>query len=526
MLQQQKIYIQYLDDLQGLLDQSPLDVGALIKMKEHIQHQELIVPLIGAFNAGKSSLINSFLGENILPVAITPDTELATELRYGTDPHILAVRIDETTERFNVSEFDAIKRRSAEFSFIKIYLDNSRLQEITPIVLVDMPGFDSSLENHNKAIGYYLPRGVYFAVLISVEEGNLTHSMSQQLLELESSEKDFSIFISKTNSRADQETQAVLEHIVDQVESQLGAPYGVVALTQDNGNQLSQFLSKLNAEQIIENLYLSLLKDQFHTVMSQISLAKTALKNDSNTNKVQVDELNQSLRQLQRAHDSLLDDAQACHSGRIIKRCVTQVAEDLEANSNDLVSVALNNHPEFSKAILATIKRSIREKLSEEFSAINLSIAEHFVSNIDTFNLQLEPRRLLNSVEESASFKASLYSVFTQIMSVIIKVLPSFAKNFVKDYQAEQLHIKLTQQIIPTIQQEISTRLPDVVNKHLDQIISQLRITIETELTEKKVLISNIESEQIQHDSKSELKITTLNDVETKARQLAENVLY
>lgn len=32
------------------------------------------------------------------------------------------------------------------------------------------------LENHNGAIAYYLPRGVHFVVLTSIEEGNITQS--------------------------------------------------------------------------------------------------------------------------------------------------------------------------------------------------------------------------------------------------------------------------------------------------------------------------------------------------------------
>lgn len=41
------------------------------------------VPLIGIFSAGKSSLLNLWLGQNILPVDQAPTTALATELHYG-----------------------------------------------------------------------------------------------------------------------------------------------------------------------------------------------------------------------------------------------------------------------------------------------------------------------------------------------------------------------------------------------------------------------------------------------------------
>ena len=49
--------------------------------EEKINNTELIVPVVGGFSAGKSTLINQFLGENILSTALTPETALATDIK-------------------------------------------------------------------------------------------------------------------------------------------------------------------------------------------------------------------------------------------------------------------------------------------------------------------------------------------------------------------------------------------------------------------------------------------------------------
>ncbi|MCP2085919.1 UNVERIFIED_ORG: putative GTPase [Paraburkholderia sediminicola] len=45
--------------------------------------QQLIVPVVGSFSPGKSSLINTVTGDNLLPVAIAPETALPAELRFA-----------------------------------------------------------------------------------------------------------------------------------------------------------------------------------------------------------------------------------------------------------------------------------------------------------------------------------------------------------------------------------------------------------------------------------------------------------
>ncbi|MEN1783270.1 hypothetical protein AAIH14_35325, partial [Pseudomonas aeruginosa] len=98
-----------------------------------------------------------------------------------------------------IDALGTINRRSSEFSHLRLYLNSEALKALAPLVLVDMPGFGSSLENHNKAIAYYLPRGVHFVVLTSVEDGNITQSMLRKLDELKTYNTDFTFMLSKCN---------------------------------------------------------------------------------------------------------------------------------------------------------------------------------------------------------------------------------------------------------------------------------------------------------------------------------------
>ena len=77
-------FINYLEQVKSVTTSVQLADNSLAALIHNIKQAELIVPVVGGFSAGKSTLINSFLGCDLLPTAITPETALATELRYST----------------------------------------------------------------------------------------------------------------------------------------------------------------------------------------------------------------------------------------------------------------------------------------------------------------------------------------------------------------------------------------------------------------------------------------------------------
>ncbi|STQ84149.1 GTPase of uncharacterised function family protein [Helicobacter fennelliae] len=74
MLATQKSYLKYLGKLDSLIsgakDLSLVDSAGITKQiaaqKDAISAQELLVPVVGGFSVGKSSLLNDFLGDDAL----------------------------------------------------------------------------------------------------------------------------------------------------------------------------------------------------------------------------------------------------------------------------------------------------------------------------------------------------------------------------------------------------------------------------------------------------------------------------
>nr|WP_281728039.1 dynamin family protein [Helicobacter salomonis] len=124
-------------------------------LQAEIEHQELLIPVIGGFSAGKSSLLNAFLGRDILGVAITPETAIATELRYSTSERVEAVSDEGVVTSFALADLSHAQAQASQFNHLKVFLNSAQLQAIEPLILVDMPGYNAPIEAHNKALLRY-----------------------------------------------------------------------------------------------------------------------------------------------------------------------------------------------------------------------------------------------------------------------------------------------------------------------------------------------------------------------------------
>ncbi len=187
MSKARKDLVDWCENVSGAIKPAELSVaatGKLPELRRSVEQQELLVPVVGAFSSGKSTLINKIIGDNVLPTAITPETSLATELRYSTDQRIEAVKEDGGVVRFDISEIKKVTDAAGDFSFARLYIDSERVKELEPLVLVDMPGFDSPLDAHNKAIMAYVDRGSHYIVLASVQEGTVTKSLLRRIREI------------------------------------------------------------------------------------------------------------------------------------------------------------------------------------------------------------------------------------------------------------------------------------------------------------------------------------------------------
>ena len=69
--------------LKDLRDDADVDYQRLMEVAQDLREMFFMVVVIGEFNSGKSTFVNALLGEELLPMGITPTTEYIELIRYN-----------------------------------------------------------------------------------------------------------------------------------------------------------------------------------------------------------------------------------------------------------------------------------------------------------------------------------------------------------------------------------------------------------------------------------------------------------
>ena len=80
-------------------------------------------------------------------------------------------------------------------------------------MLVDMPGFNSPLDAHNKAIDRYIGDGVHYLFVVSVEEGALHQQIISNMDQVTVMERGFTVCINKADLKPAADVQGICDYI-------------------------------------------------------------------------------------------------------------------------------------------------------------------------------------------------------------------------------------------------------------------------------------------------------------------------
>lgn len=588
-LQSQKKLVNFLDELKAQLQTIDMPTNEIEVLAEDIRTKELLIPVVGGFSAGKSTLLNTFLGAEILPTSINPETDLAAELHYGKEEFVEAFGLkDESVTRFELTEFADIKARAQEFSHLKIYLNSEQLQRIEPLILVDMPGFGSSLANHNKAINYYLPKGAHFIVVTSSEEGNITQSMMRQLSEFDNLGREFHILLSKANLRSPEQVADLKAYIADQVELSFAYPHEIIAIGNNDKDELSKVFTSINPNQIIDKNFKDLVKNQADDAINNINIKINTLKNSTELNQETIATLARAVLDIENQKTRMISDIKNSHGENIAKRCVDYIGVQLNNHADELGTYLANkNNQLFQEMIVTIIRDGLSFKLSREFQSVGHDVIRRFETDtLHSLNDSMKDfgmddewvKSITGKVEQAFSITGkainaiqtrlkkdekgdenqdakqadatnqskkesqiatalTAYRTVTSVLAIstgvvgvaaelVIVFLPDII-NFASKYmQAQKIKQAVSSEVIPRIKNELSSNLPQAINEQIQMMVEDVSASFESELNEKKAIIEQLEQERQENKEMIENQIAKLKEVKSAISNLAEESFY
>jgi GTP-binding protein EngB required for normal cell division len=131
------------------------------------------VAILGQFKAGKSSFLNSVIGNPVLPVGVIPVTTVITRLRYGQSEGATVTFLDNRQSRISLDEVELFiaeaKNPANEKNVEVVDIELPHLQNYEGLRLVDTPGLGSVFKYNTEISREWLPQVGMAIVAISAD---------------------------------------------------------------------------------------------------------------------------------------------------------------------------------------------------------------------------------------------------------------------------------------------------------------------------------------------------------------------
>lgn len=531
--------------------------------EQNITQTQLLVPVTGAFSAGKSSLLNALLQGSYLPVAITPETALATELHYDPQERIEAITHTGEVQTFDLSSFAEIAERAREFEYLRACLAPPVLKDIAPLVLVDMPGFNSPLDAHNKAILNFIDRGAHYVVLVSVEEGGLTTQTLRRMQDILDNGRSFSICLSKTDLRTPAQVQEIADHVSKQLESALGLVQEVVVLDQTSAqDKLQALIDSIDLDQLVRNLFGLEMKEIFlrldadlNTLLAtlgksakdiQDSLAdlRSAQTELTHELELQVEKLRESgprSHHAQSVLDIVRQSLEECTEGLVLAAMTSQ--EALTHQINDIVQGSLvgglrKAHGKLAEATITEFARALEGRIRTELilppdmmaSLINHikdpllnAITPRVGKPADNKGGGLSSMAVTGGLVALAAGAAPLLALAITIVPGVVDWLLDLFKD---GRQREQIRQALRNQVYPDITRQLRPQVEAFLLESMENAVAALAQEYEQHLERQRAILADAERECSRDLAQLEDQRKCVVEIQALLRNKAETAIF
>lgn len=299
----------------------------------------LILPLVGEFSSGKTTLINSLTDSKKLETATKPTTATIYEVHFGCDScHAKVV-----TEEGNIQDVDDIANLKnddlANAKVVTVFDTSNRVPSTT--ILVDTPGLSSPDPQHKQTLVNFLPKADGIMLVTDINQ-QITRSLTDFIETMKLSKRPIFLILTKSDTKSALDVESAKKYISENCQIPL-KQLAVVSAATNNLEEIYSLLDSIQKdkkeilkqvdEQRIKNI-VNLLTEHIETLMSASNSDKDL---DEAIRKSQY-ELDKISRNIDRLVDSMSDDIEEQ------ERTVSRRFEDtIFAKLNTLVTGKSNN---------------------------------------------------------------------------------------------------------------------------------------------------------------------------------------
>lgn len=331
---------------------------------------ELVLPLVGEFSSGKTTLINALTDSKKLETATKPTTATIYEVHFGCD-RCHATVLTAQREHYEVEDIALLKNDTlGEALLVNIFDTSNRIP--SSITLVDTPGLSSPNPQHKQTLTEFLPHADAILLVTDVNQ-QLTRSLTDFIKTMKLAKRPIFLIITKSDTKSKEELEQVKKYISENSELPVQQMACVSAQSGDL-EELSNLLNKLQKEKtsILQAVNKQRIQTIGNTLIQQIDEMLKASSSDKDLEEA-IRRQEYDLSKLERNIDKLVDSANhdiEDQSRNISRRFEDMVSERLDSlvagksSSFDNEAVSMINGT--ASLLLNQFKESIYAILQEK----------------------------------------------------------------------------------------------------------------------------------------------------------------
>lgn len=366
-------HIEFLKEVaQELGQQNILNSLNAIQERASQQNANLLIPLVGEFSSGKTTLLNALTDSKKLETATKPTTATIYEIHFGCNKCEANVVLSDG----QVTHFDDLGElkndQLSDAQIVTVFDTSTKVPSST--ILVDTPGLSSPVVKHRQVLVDFLPSADAILLIVDINQ-QVTRSLTDFIDMIKLSKRPVYIVLTKSDTKSVSEIEAAKQYIADNCKLPVQQVV-VVSAAKDNMSELYALLETIqkSKNEILAKVDGQRIKDLAQILVNRVDEMLTASSSDENLDmeiRHQQLDLDKIKRNINRLIDSMASDI--CEDGTKISRRFedsmyeklgTLVAGGSADMDNDALSVINNTASllllEYKNNIMGILKSKVQ----------------------------------------------------------------------------------------------------------------------------------------------------------------------
>ena len=345
------------------------ELNALAQRQEQ-ENCPLILPLVGEFSSGKTTLINALTDSKKLETATKPTTATIYQIHFGSESCHATVYYEDG-KHIEVEDIAELKNDAInDATIVDVYDTSNKVPSTT--ILVDTPGLSSPDPRHKQTLVDFLPQADAILLVSDINQ-QITRSITDFIKTMSLAKRQIFLVLTKSDTKSASDLIAAKEYISKNTEIPLAQVACVSAIKNDMSELYDLFDSIQKSKgDILQKVNEQRLSNIAKEMLGRIDRLMSASSSDMETDEA-IREQQYSLDKLNRNIDRLISDLRSDIND--IETSISREFEDkvfdsldtiVAGNSNDFDSEAISTINSLSSLLFSDYKVQVQKRLREK----------------------------------------------------------------------------------------------------------------------------------------------------------------